>query len=179
MEEIMKNNIFAVLLTFIFGAGIVIAADDPGNIAGYGKTVWGMTPDEVVIAEKPRAEKLEKTEKFKNGLGMVTIKEIQIGITKFSAIFIFDESGQKLYQVNLTGAEKKNAAINAQSFASIEKLLTEKYGSPTYKDGTRNVSWKLAKTTIELTHMHMPDIISKLIISYKPATASEDAAKDL
>jgi len=30
--------------------------------AGYGKTTWGMTPDEVVSAETPKAEKPEKPE---------------------------------------------------------------------------------------------------------------------
>ena len=46
-----------------------------------------MTPNEVIKAEKQRTEKLKQTEKYENLVGIVTIKEIQIGITKFSAIF--------------------------------------------------------------------------------------------
>ncbi|UZJ39524.1 hypothetical protein OO185_00015 [Prosthecochloris sp. SCSIO W1102] len=45
-------------------AEIAKGAGDPKNIAGYGKTTWGMTPNEVVNAEAPRAEKLENPEKF-------------------------------------------------------------------------------------------------------------------
>lgn len=175
----MSRNIVAILLFCLSAASSVLAADDPKSMAGYGKTTWGMTPDEVLKAETPRAEKLEKPEKFKTGLGIITIKEIQIGVTKFSAIFIFDESGQKLQQVNLTSAEKKNPGVNVLSFSSVEKLLTEKYGSPTYKEGTRVVSWKLPKTSIDLTHLNIPGIISQVTVSYKPTTTSGNAARDL
>lgn len=174
----MKRKIFAIVLVFLFHAGIAVATDDPKNIAGYGKTTWGMNPDEVVNAETPRAVKLEKPEKFKNGLGIVTIKEIQIGVTKLVVKFLFDESRQ-LHQVNLVSKEKKNLGVNALSFSSLEKLLTEKYGSPTYKDGTRVVSWKLPKTTINLSHLNIPGLISQVTVSYKPTTASGNAAKDL
>lgn len=175
----MLRNIVAILLFCFLGISNVQATDDPKNIAGYGKTIWGMTPDEVVNAETPRAEKLEKPEKFKTGLGIVTIKEIQIGVTKFSAIFIFDESGIKLRQVNLTSAEKKNPGVNALSFSSVEKLLTEKYGPPTFKEGTRVISWKFPKTSIDLTHLNIPGIISQVTVSYKPTTTSGEAARDL
>lgn len=175
----MPRNIVAILLVCMLGASNVQAADDPKSIAGYGKTTWGMTPDEVLNAETPRAEKLEKPEKFKTGLGIVTIKEIQIGVTKFSAIFIFDESGQKLQQVNLASAEKRNLGVNTLSFSSVEKLLTEKYGAPTYKEGTRVVSWKFPKTSIDLTHLNIPGIVSQVTVSYKPSTASGNAARDL
>ncbi len=107
----MPRNVVAILLVCLLGASNAQAADDPRSIAGYGKTTWGMTTDEVVNAETPRAEKLEKPEKFYTGLGIVTIKEIQIGVKKFSAIFIFDESGQKLQQVNLTSAEQNNPEL--------------------------------------------------------------------
>ena len=174
----MSRSIVVVLLLCLLAASSVLAADDPKNIAGYGKTTWGMTPDEVLNAETSRAEKLENPEKFKTGLGIVKIQEIQIEVTKFSAIFIFDESGQKLQQVNLTSAEKKHPELNAFSFLSVEKLLTEKYGPPTYKEGTRVVSWKLPKTSINLTHLNITGL-SQLTVSYKPTTSSGNAARDL
>lgn len=132
----MTRNIVAIMLFCLLGASNVQAIDDAMNIAGYGKTIWGMTPDEVVNAEAPRAEKLEKPEKYTIGLGIVKIKEIQIEGTKFSVTFVFDESEKKLQQVILTSAEKKNEKINARSFSSVEKLLTMKYGPPTFKEGT-------------------------------------------
>lgn len=138
-----------------------------------------MTPDEVINAEAPRAEKLEPSEKFKTGLGLASIKDIQIGVTKFNATFIFDESGKKLQQTNLTSTEKKNPGVNSLSFSFIEKLLTEKYGHPTFKEEARIISWKLPKTSIDLTHINIPGIISQLTISYKPVTTSGEAARDL
>jgi hypothetical protein len=130
-----------------------------------------MTPDQVLNAEAPRAERLEKPLKFKTGLGIIIIKEVQIGVAKFSAIFIFDESGQKLRQVNLTSFEKKNAGISALSFSSIEKSLTEKYGAPIYKEEGRVASWKMPKTSIDLRHSNFPGVVTQVTISYRPSAA--------
>jgi hypothetical protein len=167
----MLKNIVIILLLCLFGLNITQAADDPKNIAGYGKTAWGMTPDQVLNAEAPRAERLEKPLKFKTGLGIIIIKEVQIGVAKFSAIFIFDESGQKLRQVNLTSFEKKNAGISALSFSSIEKSLTEKYGAPIYKEEGRVASWKMPKTSIDLRHSNFPGVVTQVTISYRPSAA--------
>jgi hypothetical protein len=168
----MLKNIVIILLLCLFGLNITQAAEDPKNIAGYGKTVWGMTPDQVLNAEAPRAERLEKPVKFKAGLGIIIIKEVQIAVAKFSALFIFDESGQKLRQVNLTSFEKKNAGISALSFSSIEKFLTEKYGAPIYKEESRVASWKLPKTSIDLRDSNFPGVLTQVTVSYRPSTAS-------
>ena len=55
----MIKNVVAILLFSVFAASEAQAADDPKNMGGYGKTVWGMTPDEVLSVEAPRAEKLK------------------------------------------------------------------------------------------------------------------------
>ena len=167
----MFKNIVITLLLCLFGLSITQATDDPKNIAGYGKTAWGMTPDQVLNAEAPRAERLEKPLKFKTGLGIIIIKEVQIGDAQFSAIFIFDESGQKLRQVNLTSFEKKNAGMSALSFSSIEKFLTEKYGAPIYKEEGRVASWKLSKTSIDLRHSNFPGVLTQVTVSYRPSVA--------
>ncbi|WP_287373758.1 hypothetical protein [Prosthecochloris sp.] len=176
----MLRNTVAVLLTIILlSAEIAKGTGDPKNIAGYGKTTWGMTPNEVVNAEAPRAEKLENPEKFETGLGMVKINAIQIGIKKFNATFLFDETRQKLYQVNLKCVEEKNASENAATFSTLKKLLTEKYGPPSYKEDTQVVFWELPKTTINLRHAHIPGLITRVIVIYKPTTSIENAAKYL
>ena len=168
----MFKNIVITLLLCLFGLSITQAADDPRNIAGDGKTVWGMTPDQVLNAEAPGAERLEKPLKFKTGLGIIIIKEVQIRVAKFSAIFIFEGSGQKLRQVNLTSFEKKNDGVSALSFSSIEKSLTEEYGAPIYKEESRVASWKLPKTSIDLRHSNIPGILTQVTVSYRPSTAS-------
>ena len=167
----MFKNIVIALLLCLFGSNITQAADDPKDIAGYGKTAWGMTPDQVLNAEAPRAKRLEKPLNFKAGLGIIIIKEVQIGVAKFSAIFIFDEPGQKLRQVNLTSFEKKNAGMSALSFSSIEKSLTEQYGSPIYKEEGRVASWKLSKTSIDLRHSNFPGVLTQVTVSYRPSAA--------
>jgi len=167
----MFKNVVIALLLCLLGSNMAQATDDPKNIAGYGNAAWGMTPDQVLNAEAPRAERLEKPLKFKIGLGMIIIKEVQIGAAKFSAIFIFDESGQKLRQVNLTSFEKKNAEVGALSFSSIEKSLTEKYGVPIYKEEGRVASWKLPKTSIDLRHSSFPGVLAQVTVSYRPSTA--------
>jgi hypothetical protein len=166
------KNIAVTLLLCLFGSNITQAADDPKNIAGYGKTAWGMTPDQVLNAVAPGAERLEKPLKFKTGLGMITIKEVQIGVAIFSAIFIFDEPGQKLRQVNLTSFEKKDAEISALSFSSIEKSLAEKYGAPIYKEEGRVASWKLPKTSIDLRQSNFPGVVTQVTVIYRPSASS-------
>jgi hypothetical protein len=163
---------------YVLLATNILAADDPKNIAGYGKTKWDMMPDDVINAESPRAEKLEQPLKFYTGIGLVTIKEIEIGVQKFGVIFLFDESKKKLYQVNLTSFELKNSEINARSFSSIEKLLTEKYGIPTFKEEGHIISWKLPITTIELNHLKLFNR-SQVTIIYKSTVTSGKAASDL
>ena len=175
----MRRIFFAFLLTFILFVGPVQADDDPKNIAGYGKTVWGMSEDEVLTAESPRVEKLDKPEKFTIGIATLSIKEIQIGVAKFRVLFIFNQNDMKLKQVILTSFEKNNPGINSNTFSSIEKLLIEKYGAPTYKEERRNASWKLQKTVIDLTHANISGIMTQVIVAYKPVESSVDASKNL
>lgn len=172
-KVITMLSVIAIALTASF------AADGPQNILGYGKTSWGMTPDEVMKAENPRALKLEKPEKYSIGLGIVTIKEIEIGIHKFSVMFIFNVSNNKLKQVNLTSLEKKNSGINSLAFSKAEELLTEKYGQPTFKEGNKAVSWKLPKTSIKLSNDHIPGIFTQVTVIYRTSEASVDASRNL
>jgi hypothetical protein len=108
---------------------------------------------------------------------LVTIKEIEIEAAKFSAMFIFDGAQRELRQVDLSSAEQRNAGINARSFSNLEKLLTEKYGAPTFKDEGRTVSWSLAKTSIELHHANFPGILSLVTVVYRPIPTGGMAAR--
>src|SRR5439155_16420909 len=103
----------------------------------------------------------------------ITIKEIEIASTKFRAFFIFDYDSRKLKAVTLEGVEDTSPA---RTFSSIEKLLTEKYGSPTYKQENKNVSWKLTKTVIELLYVNIPLAKwTQVFVTYKPVGASADS----
>jgi len=171
------------LTVAVLARSTLAAEDDPKNIAGYDKTAWGMTEDEVLKAEAPRAEKLDKPEILVDTNGRPTgdfrsivIKEIKVGSEKanFRAIFIFDKN-QKLKQVNL---ESVNDINPAETMRYVEKLLTEKYGAPTYKQEGKNASWKLPKTSIEIRYFNLP-ILKAAVVIYRPAAFSADASKNL
>lgn len=174
----MIRNIVAMLL--LIGGCTAQTADDPKLIEGYGKTKWGMTPDEVVVSEAPRAEKLKKPEKYAdNTVALVKIHDLQIGATEVTASFFFGESGQKLEQVVLAGIAMHSDIANAISFTAIEKLLTEKYGPPTFREAGKTAFWKLPKTSIDLTHSHIPGLVSLLTITYSPPTSADNTGKNL
>jgi len=173
----MSKNIAAILVLCLSAPGYGQGTDEPKSIAGYGKTTWGMTPDQVVSAETPRAEMLERPARYYTGLGLVTIREIEIEAAKFSVMFIFDGAQRQLRQVNLSSAEQMNAGTNARSFSNLEKLLTEKYGPPTFKDEGRTDSWSLARTSIELHHANFPGILSQVTVVYRPIPTGGNAAR--
>ncbi len=163
----------------LFSASVVCAEENPKSITGYGKTTWGMSVEQVVQAESPRAQKLSEPQKYgKGSLGLVEISDIKIGASTFRASFLFDESGQLLRQVNLSGLEK-SAGANFVIFSSLERMLTEKYGQPTYKKASSEATWKLEQTVVSLEHTYIPSLFSKVVITYKPVTAGVLESRDL
>jgi hypothetical protein len=174
---VLLSLVIACSATHAFFVRAILAADDPRNIAGYDRTVWGMSEDEVLNAESPLAEKLDKPVKTAAGdIRSITIKEIKIASTEFRVMFIFDSKNRKLKQVTLEGLSDISPA---RTFSSIEKLLTEKYGAATYRQEGRNVSWKLPKTLIQLVFVNIPSVWTQVFVTYQPAEASADASKNL
>ncbi len=170
----MKSTALYCTTLLLFGT-TVFAEETPQSIAGYGKTTWGMSIDQVMEAEAPRALKLTKPE----NLALVKINNIKIGTHTFNASFIFDEVSKSLNKVNLTLAEDKGIGANPIVFSSIERMLTEKYGQPTYKNNSVEASWKLEKTVISVKHLYVPQTFSKLLITYKPVAITEIESNNL
>jgi hypothetical protein len=156
-----------------------LSAAVPNDVVGYGKTTWGMTAEEVYKVESPRIIRLDSPIKFTKSNAPLVIKNIEIASQEFEAIFLFNDSDNSFKQVNLTSLERKNSGINSRTFNSLENLLTNKYGSPTYKDEGKVVTWKFPSTVIELQHMYIPGIITSVVVAYKPSSAGESATKDL
>ena len=155
------------------------AETSPKDIEGYGQTKWGMTLDQAIDAEEGRVERLDKPEKYKNGIGLASIKNIEINNSKFKVSYIFDEVKSELQQVSVVSLERKNHLINASTFSSLNKLLTEKYGEPSFKEELKVSSWKLSKTTIELTYMNIPGVVTVVGVTYTPSKTRKNIAKDL
>lgn len=184
----MKKTImlFCVLGAIaIYAAAPVKANDQPTavenatNIPGYGKTVWGMTVEEVLNSDQERIKRLENPAKFPSSTAYASIDNIKIGVADFQVYFLFSNEDQRLLQVNLAGKERSNRGINIRTFSTIEQLLTEKYGSPTFKQENKKVLWRFPKTTIELSHLDIPKINTQVIVSYKPTAAAVQRSKDL
>lgn len=154
------------------------STEHTSRLQGYGKTSWGMTLDEVLRVE-PRSKQLATPELFNTGAALAAIEHIDIGGTDLRVVFIFDETAKLLKQVNLATHEKMNELVNGLSFSTLEQLLTEKYGSPNFKEDRRRASWLLDATIVELGHLFIRDVISQVILTYKPHSDSAEATRDL
>jgi hypothetical protein len=175
------RTVFALQLALILFVYLVLAADeDARNIAGYDKTAWGMSEDEVLAAEAPRAERVEKPEPTETGdVASVVINGIEIAGAQFSATFLFDSQNRKLKHVSVSSANDVGGGVGI-IFSNIERLLTEKYGQPIFNRKGENVVWKLQKTTIELAAFNIPPVyLRNVTIVYRPTQASADASKNL
>jgi hypothetical protein len=168
------------LALILFVRSTIAADDDPRNIAGYGKTVWGMTEDEVLAAEAPRAERVEKPEPAETGdIASIVIKGLEIAGTQFTTTFLFDSQNRKLKHVSVSSANDVGGGVGI-IFSNIERLFTEKYGQPIFNRKGENVVWKLQKTTIELAAFNIPPVyLRNVTIVYRPTQASADASKNL
>ena len=165
------------LALILFVRPSLAADDDPRNVTGYGKSVWGMSEDEVLAAEAPRAERLEKPSTMVNGDTVsIVVKGVETEGIQFTAYFIFDSQNRKLINVSLQSAADIGTSVGS-ILPRIEKLLTEKYGQPDEKND-ENLLWKLPKTTIELVgvDLNLPILstnpVRMILISYRAAQPS-------
>lgn len=165
---------FQIVFLFFFISSTYASID---KILGWGKTIWGMTEEEVLKVEH-RAFKFPNPEIYPECTPSIGIKKIRIGTAEFDVKFLFWNNDKKLMKVIFSSFEKENYLINEKTFANIEKLLTEKYGVPTYKDPMKEISWNLSNTSIELHHFRLRSQ-SEINIYYKPIKSSLEESKDL
>lgn len=144
---------------------------------GYGKTQWGMNPDQVVAAEGGKVHKLNPPEKYANSLGMVGNDRVEIASSDFKVVYQFVNNS--LSQVLLKTLEDKNVGINSSTFQELDRLLTQKYGSPTYKENGKAVTWKTPGTTIELRHLYIEGVITSVTVHYSSDSESDKKIENL
>ena len=176
----MRTVSLALQLALILFVRSTLAADnDPRNISGWDKTVWGMSEDEVLAAEAPRGAERVVPKNETGDIGTIVIKNLEITGKQFSATFSFDSKNRKLKYVGLMSATDVGGDIGI-IFSRIEKLLTETYGEPTFNKTGEDVLWKLPKTTIELLRFDTPPAsLRQIVISYRPTQVSADESKNL
>lgn len=165
----MKNII--LLITMIF---LPITSFAKGN--AYGNTEWGMTPSQVIEVEKGKAIEIQSVQ-YHNAVGKVKIDGINISTGTYTAIFIFDEKDH-LTQTNVVSNEQNNRLIAASQFNELHRLLTQKYGEPVFKS-LNKITWKTKDTTIELSHIYIPNSIVRTSIRYVPNTKIEQDTSNL
>lgn len=135
--------------------------------SGYGNTEWGMTPNQVISAQKGKAHSITP-QKYKENWGKVSMENVNIASGMFTVTFIFDAS-DKLVQTNLSSSEKKNEGIAQNQFNALNNLLTQKYGDPKFSSDDK-VTWKNDGTTIELNKMIISGVMAQTLVRYIPNT---------
>lgn len=160
-----------LLITMII---LPIVSYAKGN--AYGNTNWGMTPAQVLEAEKGKAVEIEPQQYFKS-FGKVRINDLTIATGTYTANFLFDEKDH-LIQTNVVSNEQNNRGIAVSQFNELHKLLTQKYGEPVFKTPNK-VTWKTKETTIELSHSYIPNSIIRTSIRYVPNTQIEQDTSNL
>lgn len=159
------------------------------DVEGWNKTQWGMTENEVLNVIEGKAIVIAKPYKYQglsdewDAYSPLVLDEIEIDKDKFTVDFIFDNKNKKLIKVIVSIKDKRPSELQ---FSSLEKMLTEEYGSPSFtKDdgkpdkslGNEAVSegrifleraWKFPSTIIELNYLNARAISSmSLKIIYK------------
>ncbi|CAI2469224.1 hypothetical protein [Serratia liquefaciens] len=148
------------------------------TLDGYGNSKWGMSPQQVIYAEGGRAHLLKPPVKYYDSFGLVSIDSVEIGSSDYEVSYLFDKNN-RLVQVNVSSKEKSNNLINESNFKTVESLLTQKYGSPVYREDSVKSIWNVKGTTIELDHVYIANVVTKLTISYLPEKVTKSKTNNI
>jgi hypothetical protein len=169
------NKLLCILSYLCFTSISAHAADD----AGWNNAKWGMTSEQI-IQIYPEARALAKPEKYEQ---VGEIFNAVLGIERF-------ELATQIYRIrflmdakNVLGgvilAHDDQFKMTVEQ-ATLENLLTQKYGSPSFaedtRDGGRSVTWTSKGVTITLNNISVPriDLYGIRLIYLRPNTKSLD-----
>ncbi len=183
--------VLAVVLV-VGSASIAAAVEDvvaARDIAGWGKTRWGMTEAEVLAALPGEVVRFAKPYKYDADETPLGIEDLELFTKPFTVRFIFDLETRLLNAVNLR-LKESNHGIGELVFHWLEKALTEKYGPATYRredrkrgvsglDITNVASWRLNRTRIELKFLYFEDAVHHLGLHYEPLAAKKELEEKL
>jgi hypothetical protein len=158
------------------------------DVEGWNKARWGMTENEVLKVFEGKATAIEKPVKCKglsnqwDAYALVVLDEIEIDKDKYTVKFVFDGNDKKLIAVIVS---TKDERPSESQFLSLEQMLTEKYGSPSFTKDDRepdkrlssgvilegsdllNRAWNFPSTIIELRYLDLKVTSRLLNIRYK------------
>lgn len=163
-----------VIVAFLLATFSAVAQTK--DVVGWQGTTWGMTLEEVQQAV-PAAKRLK--DKPENGMVFaLSIPKYKVAGHDFSVSFRFNATEpMKLKQVSVAIAGSMSPKEYWETFASLEKLLTEAYGAPALRRDTATPgeirvqkkyrNWFLKNTKIELSIQALASVVI-LTVVYEP-----------
>lgn len=154
----MKTQIIVGFIAF----GLICALPTFGqqkDVQGWREAKWGMTENEILEAFKGEAVRLDKIEEWGqlNLYAFIGINNYDIDGNKYGVYFAMDKTAKTLKRIQIYLLDTTSGLVRNR-FRDLEKLLTEKYGAPSFKDASDKilnkivVSWNFPSTIIELNY---------------------------
>ena len=208
----MKLNTGCMLLLFAVVALWVkngFTVEPTPGVVGWRQAQWGMTETEVLAAFKGEAKTLKEVSHFGGkkdvpdswtGYTSIGIDSVSISTGTFKVSFSFDRTSKGLTDVTLSNRNNMSERTQPDRQAdrlceNLEKMLTEKYGAPTYSKTeddleqrapglpssfSKDISWKLQKTLIGLHYLYLRGTtISLMTVTYHNADVAKDGEDKL
>ncbi|HEX2956672.1 MAG TPA: hypothetical protein VHO70_07565 [Chitinispirillaceae bacterium] len=152
----MQRLLIAALIAAILLFPGMACSQSGIDIKGWNKAEWGMAESDLLNIYKDTLIKSDKRQ-YLDGDELYTdmkIPGLKIDGATFDVFFEMGSKDNTLKRVRLT----KYYSASALDFTQFEKLLTSKYGSPSYKEeekqGKSVASWLLPYTKIDLEYIY-------------------------
>lgn len=156
------KTLFAI---FGFQCLAISQAFSQSDVKGFRTATWGMSVDtvrqlfqnEITLHSQPKA--------YAGGYCPFTIENYMIDHYKYSVDFIFSSETNLLKQVNVFSEKTISWQM---TLSSLESILIEKYGNPTFKGTNPYLSkWTFESSVISLQYIQVLNSISIRLI-YTP-----------
>jgi hypothetical protein len=153
-----------LLLAGIALAGIALAgaaSADTIDARGYDKTVWGMSPDQVLSVEGSAA--------LLQSDGTVLLSDIVIASHSFDGVLSFPGRGVGYLRSVVLVAQAASDTDTATVFTDSDAWLVASYGQATSRTGQADAEWVLPTTTVRLRRVQSAEGVWSVSIAYAPS----------
>ncbi|HEU0144469.1 MAG TPA: hypothetical protein VFQ47_06770, partial [Nitrososphaera sp.] len=150
------------------------------DVLGWQDARWGMTEADIVRTFGSSLKKLPKRDLYKNAYVDYVIPDLKLNRENFTVHLQMDAKTNRLVQILIRLDQMESDSPRNDAFLGLEELLSQKYGTPSYKKDEmeylilRTRQWTFSTTIIELSYSYVKSISSStLTIRYFPASASD------
>jgi hypothetical protein len=127
------------------------------DVDGWDRARWGMSEDELIKAFEGQIVKLPETSRNNRMYSDLGIDDLEIRGSRYQIRFYMDNRTNVLIQVSIA---PKQGTASVALFKSLEHMLVEEYGNPSYKDNEKGKKmerhrreWSFRRTVIELVYL--------------------------